>query len=143
MVFYFKEIKMQQAASIIVLNKKNDKVLILKRSSHARSNTGIWNFPGGGVESEESVIEAAIRELKEETALATDKRDLIKICEKQYDNWNVHYFVALTYKGDVLLNKESLDYKWVNPEKINTIDFLAIPEHLIGAIQGKLICRPK
>ena len=34
-----------------------------------RSDNGMWSLPGGGIEAGESITEAAIREVKEETGL--------------------------------------------------------------------------
>ncbi|NBU23697.1 MAG: NUDIX domain-containing protein [Actinobacteria bacterium] len=36
-----------------------------------------WIFPGGGVEENEGLLEAAVRELLEETGLAIDQADLV------------------------------------------------------------------
>lgn len=59
---------MQHIALVAVFNK-NDEVLLLKRSDDAHCG-GLWSFPGGKIESGESAIAAAHRELAEETGLA-------------------------------------------------------------------------
>lgn len=51
-------------AGIVVFNRQR-KVLLCKRNDVANS----WQFPQGGIESGETVTQAALRELKEETSL--------------------------------------------------------------------------
>lgn len=53
-------------AALAVLTD-GDRVLLARRES--RPDAGLWGFPGGKVELGETVFEAAIRELREETKL--------------------------------------------------------------------------
>lgn len=53
-------------ADAVVL--RGDQVLLIQRKSHP--GKGLWALPGGFVEQDEFVLDAAIRELAEETALA-------------------------------------------------------------------------
>ena len=58
----------RQNAGIVVFNKQRQ-VLLCERNDIK----GAWQFPQGGIESGESVAEAALRELKEETSITTVK----------------------------------------------------------------------
>ncbi|ROQ72958.1 RNA pyrophosphohydrolase [Streptomyces sp. ADI92-24] len=62
----------------VVLVDDTDRVLLLK--SHADpadpGSDHSWCTPGGGVEEGESLAEAAARELREETGLSVDVKDL-------------------------------------------------------------------
>ncbi len=51
----------------------DSKVLLLKGSEHKRIWAGLWNGIGGHVEAGESVLQAAKRELQEETGLLAEK----------------------------------------------------------------------
>lgn len=51
-------------AGIVVFNKQH-RVLLCKRNDVADS----WQFPQGGIEESETVAQAALRELREETSL--------------------------------------------------------------------------
>ena len=53
------------AAGIIL---QGDKVLLAKRPSHVHMG-GLWEFPGGKLEANESLTDALARELKEEIGI--------------------------------------------------------------------------
>ncbi|NBO24836.1 MAG: NUDIX hydrolase, partial [Chlamydiae bacterium] len=55
---------MPQAVAIFLLSPCKEKVLLIKRR-----DVPVFALPGGGVESNESAEEAAIREMGEETGL--------------------------------------------------------------------------
>lgn len=44
-------------------------VLLLRRPQHMRFAAGVWVFPGGRIDEGESLVDAAVRETHEETAL--------------------------------------------------------------------------
>ena len=48
---------MKKGVNIVITDDKN-KVLILKRGSHAKFSPNLWNLPGGNVENGESLQEA-------------------------------------------------------------------------------------
>lgn len=57
--------KVELTTMCMIIDKENNKVLVQDR---VKSWKGI-NFPGGHVEGKESIMDAAIREVKEETGL--------------------------------------------------------------------------
>lgn len=64
------------AAYSLLLLKKNDSVLLLKRSNGAKFGPGQYCLPGGRVEKNESFRKAIIRESHEELGITIDSRDL-------------------------------------------------------------------
>ena len=50
---------------------RDDRVLCLRRSA-SRSQAGLWEFPGGKVEVNESLAEALVREIKEELCVVIE-----------------------------------------------------------------------
>lgn len=54
-------------ASAAVLRNNDTEVLMVKHVRH--DGSAYWQFPGGGVSGDETLAEAALRELKEETGL--------------------------------------------------------------------------
>lgn len=62
------------AAGIVI---KNDKWLVVKKKYGGLK--GLWSFPAGFVNDGETVDEAAVREVKEETGIMTKVNDIIGI----------------------------------------------------------------
>ncbi|MCG6262591.1 NUDIX domain-containing protein [Vibrio vulnificus] len=59
----------KQRVSALMVNRKNAEILLIKRFKEGRN---YWVFPGGGVEPEELLEQAIVREVFEETSLRID-----------------------------------------------------------------------
>lgn len=56
----------------ILLQSSNQRLLLTRRASHLRIFPNVWVPPGGHLEPGETLMEAGLRELKEETGLSMD-----------------------------------------------------------------------
>lgn len=54
---------------------RDSQLLLVRRNN--RPNAGLWGFPGGKIELGETVMEAAVRELQEETGIEAEARDIL------------------------------------------------------------------
>ena len=68
----FSQLPLRKGVGVILLNHEN-KVFVAKRIDNPKN---FWQMPQGGVDKNEDYLNAALRELKEETSIKTV--DLIK-----------------------------------------------------------------
>jgi 8-oxo-dGTP pyrophosphatase MutT (NUDIX family) len=71
------ELKAASVALCIVLAAGGPSLLVTRRSSTLRAHAGQWALPGGRQDAGESIDEAALRELHEETGLRCANHDLL------------------------------------------------------------------
>jgi ADP-ribose pyrophosphatase YjhB (NUDIX family) len=104
---------------------RDGRVLIVRRARPPAH--GLYTLPGGGVELGETLEEAVVREVREETAL-----DVEPIALAGYRQAIVHdgvgqverHFVILPFAarwiaGEVLLNEELAEAHWLDPAEIS------------------------
>lgn len=112
-------ILVRNIVATIVLNSK-DMFIILKRSSSKKVHASIWNLPSGGVEKNESLSDASIREVFEETGIKIKEAVFgVNLLVKVNDNLilNINYMLAETDQIGVRLNSENTEFKWVTPKE--------------------------
>ena len=133
----FSKLPLRKGVGIVLLNNKN-KVFVAKRIDNPKN---FWQMPQGGVDGDESYYEAALRELKEETSVASveliqeiDKKltyilpdHLIGIIWKgrfkgQTQKWFVMRFIGNESEINInTKNPEFLDWKWIDLEDLTKI----------------------
>ncbi len=110
--------------NIIVLRDK--KILLGKRKNIAFD--GGWGMPGGHLENNEKLEQAAARELFEETGLKCDSFIFSNIVN-QFNNEGGHYlqiaFVAQNLQGEPVLSEPDKCHGW------EWFDLEDLPENLI------------
>ncbi len=121
---------------------RDGKYLIAKRAPHKKSFPNKWHVPGGGLEVDDymhlkpttsagqwygALKNTIRREVKEETSLEIeDPEYLMDIAYIKGDGTPVlvlSYFAK--YKsGEVILDIDNSDYKWVTVEEAKAYDFI-------------------
>ncbi len=94
------------------------KILLVRRSKNDKGLPGYWDFPGGHVEFLETRMQAAIREVKEETGLKAKNFKELNTIDAIPKRRNKH-FILTFYKAESLTNyiklsKEHDKYQWTN-----------------------------
>ena len=101
----------------LVYNDK-DEVLLLESPNRG------WEYPGGMVEPGETLQDALIREIKEETGVDVEITGFIGVCKNiQKDVVNID-FSCKYIGGELATSDESLHVKWVNKDDaLNLVTF--------------------
>ena len=113
-------------ATVIVIQE--NKILL-----NLRSDTKTWGIPGGALELGECLEETAIRELKEETGLSTEKMTLLTVLSGkdfyfEYPNGDKLYsvvslFLAENVRGDLeITDGESLKLQYFEFDKLPDLE---------------------
>ena len=113
-----------------VINK-NDLFLIANRSFEDNSQ-GIWEFPGGKVEENETFTSALVREIKEELSLKIKVGNMIATIDlkKTDKNIYVHYYYAIIVSGQISLNVHS-EFKWVSHNQLKNFTYIDGDRHIL------------
>lgn len=119
---------MKPGIGVGIMVMKEDKILLglrnpnKEKASSELNGQGTWTMPGGKVEFMETLHNAALRELEEETSLKAQKLELISISDDMTDT--AHYvtigFKATEYTGEVqTMEPETiLEWKWFNIDNL-------------------------
>ena len=137
----FQHLPLRNRVGIVVLNK-NNKIFVAKRIDNPKD---FWQMPQGGVDQNESYLDAAYRELYEETNIR--EIELIKEVEEfttyelpnhllgiiwkgkfkgQKQKWFIMRFVGNEDEINIKTKKpEFLDWKWIDVNEITkkVVDF--------------------
>ena len=100
---------------------RDGRVLIVRRARPPAH--GLYTLPGGGVELGETLEQAVIREVREETALEIAPLELVgfrqAIARDAVGRVERHFvilpFAARWVQGEILLNEELAEARWLSP----------------------------
>jgi len=110
------------ASGIII---KDNKILIGLRSKKDHGG-GLWEFPGGKIELEESELSAVIRELKEELGINVSVQQKVMQYIHRFKNtlYDISFFEINSFEGEVKMNVHD-DIKWVDLSTLKDYDFIS------------------
>lgn len=118
--------------------QKNGRILITRRKPDGLLG-GLWEFPGGKINADESPTEALIREIAEETALMVDKISFLTRIRHAYTHFKIEadVFICDYTAGKVRLNGPS-DYRWIDPATIKHFPFPKANHKFIPLLMQRL-----
>jgi 8-oxo-dGTP diphosphatase len=121
---------------------RDDKVLIVRRARPPAY--GVFTLPGGGVEAGETLREAVIREVLEETGLTVEPLGLAgyrEVIARDADGKVERHFVILPFAarwvaGEVALNEELAEARWLVPDELEGLE---TTEGLADVVRAALV----
>jgi len=124
---------MQKAIPTVgVVIYKGDKVLLVRHGEKAEHITGVYGLPSGRLKLNETDLDAAIRELEEETGLKTTAEDLVELPKSYYDiierndgkkKFSLRAFVCRRCSGKLRATEETVP-EWIKISEIKNINHL-------------------
>jgi len=96
-----------------IYNEKHDEYLLIKRSDN-----GLWQLPGGVVEPGEELVDAVIREVKEETGVNVRVIRVTGVYESPNEKVISIVFACTYVDGNRSVSNESCDVQWVKTKKV-------------------------
>lgn len=114
---------MKNILVVAALIKKDNNVLIARRSTGDENVLGKWEFPGGKVEPNEKEEHAIEREIKEEFELDIKANKYItnNVCEYPTKIVDLRLYECEYISGEFKLHDHS-EYKWVNINELLNYD---------------------
>ena len=113
--------------------KDKDLLLVVKRNYNDNLYPGAWEFPGGHLESGETLKEGLKRELKEEIGFTYDFEPIIThyFDEMKEEKGNLIHLIELDFiinvdrsSITVKLSNEHCDYQWVTKDSKYLDEFI-------------------
>ncbi len=103
--------------------QKDGKLLITRRKEDGLLG-GLWEFPGGKVESGEHVEAACIREIREEVNLDVEIVSHLTRVRHAYSHFKIimDVFLCRYLSGEVQL-QSAVDFRWITREEISDFPF--------------------
>ena len=125
-------------AYVGIILKKDNQVLLVKRTNTDWA-TGKWNFPGGLLEENETLINAAVREAQEEVGVTIKPIDLelvhvIQVKKNEHNTKDIFgfYFMAQIWHGTPINNEPH------RHSEIGWFDINKLPENVTEHAQQAL-----
>ena len=133
----YKNLPLRSGVGIVLLNKEN-KVFVAKRIDNPKN---FWQMPQGGVDNNEDLLTAALRELKEETSIESVEliqeidetttyelpKNLLGIIWKGKYKGQIQKWFLMRFNGKEseinlrTIRPEFLEWKWIELDKITDV----------------------
>jgi 8-oxo-dGTP diphosphatase len=107
---------------------RGDDVILVQRKNELHK--GSWGFPGGSVELDESLTDAALRELMEETGVRAEALGSVDVVElRETDSQGrFHHFILVAMQcryisGGLIAGDDAADCRWLRiPDELHQFD---------------------
>ncbi|MBW6462097.1 MAG: NUDIX hydrolase [DPANN group archaeon] len=108
---------MKRYGVVVGVIKYNDKILFLKRNEKKKTSPKLWQTVSGYIKKYESVEDAVLREVIEETGLCSNiikTGEIVEVCDK-YGHWITFQFLVAVDSDMVKIDSdEHTEYRWID-----------------------------
>lgn len=128
--------KVEVVAAII---KFGNEILCVQRAQNKLSYISEkYEFPGGKIETGETLKEALRRELIEELNISADIKSLFLTVVHKYPDFELtmHSFICHVDSKAITLN-EHIDSKWLTTDQLEGLDWAAADIPIVNKLIGK------
>lgn len=127
--------KRVDVAYVLLFDELEQKVLLVKNKG---TDTSYYTLPGGAVEKGETLKEAAIREVKEETGLDVQVGGIFSVGEAFFEERG-HHAIFFTFVGKIIGGEINISF----PEEIEEVTWMDVTEaekyiHIKSGFEGLL-----
>lgn len=116
---------------------EHDEILLIKRGKEP--HYGRWMVPGGTLEWGETLEQAAVREVREETGIHIEIETFVEIIEAISPSDDFHFvimdYAAHAVSGDLAASSDALDAVWASRESLAAYDLT--PELLAVILKAR------
>ena len=128
--------KVDVAVAVIV--NEQQQILLALRHAHVHQGDK-WEFPGGKIESNETVEQAIIREINEEVSLDVESTVPMMILEHDYGDKLVclHVHWVKNFNGHAE-GAEGQEIKWVEVNQLSQFEFPVANQPILREVMKRL-----
>ena len=120
---------------VAVIRNEDKEILIDKRRAEGLLG-GLWEFPGGKIEADETVVECIKREILEELAIEVEVGKHLITITHAYSHFHVTLIVhQCRYLGGEPQPIESDEIRWVTLAEIDQFPFPKANSQIIAALR--------
>ncbi|MFE8696095.1 NUDIX hydrolase [Cytobacillus sp. FJAT-53684] len=126
--------KRVDVAYVLLFDEQDENVLLVKNIGE---NSSYYTLPGGAVERGETLEEAAIREVKEETGFAVEIDGIFSVSEAFFEERG-HHVIFFTFRGKIIggemnisMPEEIEEITWMDSQKAEEFIHITDAEGLI------------
>ena len=127
------------APCVGVVCLRGDEVLLIRRGRPPRQ--GEWSLPGGRIEPGERAVDAALRELREETGVVAEITGLLDVVDGLFPEAGRHYvlidYAARWVSGEPVAGDDAAEARFVALDQVEALVDWAETRRVIALAAGR------
>ncbi len=104
---------------------RRDGRLLITRRRKGSHLAGMWEFPGGKQEENETLAACLVREIREELGVTVRAGERLRVVEHEYDEKRVtlHFFACTLEAHAAIRSLEGQEVRWVELSELSSFRF--------------------